>query len=187
MSDRRERVLLLVLLALAVYQVASRFMIGEPSPPNTDSYIVTVPGSPIRDSILVDRRADEVSAIGDGNCRIVVFYTPTCGASAVAARQWARAEHPDGGSVLPAGWLAVWVNTASGGLPNALDTMDLPVTRGIAVNGVSLARHLAITAYPVYVVLDREGNVTESSVGALLPTVEDDAVACRLAHQVTRQ
>lgn len=126
-------------------------------------------------------KRQKLSEFGAGSCRLIVVYSPTCGASLNAARRW----HQDLSSgaaegAVPAGWSNAWLSVedsvaSAGFLPEGFSQPQLYSSSP----GAALGR-LGIGAVPAYLILDREGVVLSGGLGAPLHQTGSYATDCTI-------
>ena len=160
--------LLLLLLGTAALQAYSRLSANAPAeaPPPLISARV---GHPVAALVrLSDSTRAQLSQVSSGSCRLVVVYSPDCGASLDQARRWAQDAAADPRRLVPQGWQAIWV----AGIPTDSTGTRLPHTLPVQVATVDsagpLLKELGLRAYP-RTLLDREGRIKAAGIGATLP------------------
>lgn len=169
-------------LALAAIAVTQAFgLAGLRSPPSASAPFVEVTtGQLLTDSVVVAGRAMPLASVSPASCRYIVVYSPTCGASAAAARQWAQAGDWRRDTLVPPGWTAIWLSAYPASAGDSIVPSELPVVRASAQRRGQLEAALKLRAYPVSLVVDREGRVVDASVGAPLAPLHDMTADCRI-------
>lgn len=178
----RDTVLFVVLAALIVYQVIERLP-RSGGQAGSGRYIDVKEGSAILDSVVVSGRPLPLSEVEGGACRLVVIYSPTCGASVASATQWANATPGSRGKLIPDDWKALWISIDPSGAEDPVAKLTMPATTGRSLVAGGLVSSLSIRAFPVFITLDRAGRVTGSSVGAPLPAYERLTTTCEIVPE----
>lgn len=165
--------LLLLLLGTAALQAYARLSADAPVAAPLPMISARV-GHPVSALVrLSDSTRAQLSQVSSGSCRLVVVYSPNCGASLDQARRWAQdaAADPER-RLVPEGWQAIWV----AGIPTDSTGTRLPHTLPVQVAAVDsagpLLDELGLRAYPAHMVLDREGRIKAAGIGATLPRLE---------------
>lgn len=172
MTNRTQMLLITVLSITALLQATGVLLLDGVSPePQLGNYIDVAPGREIGTLVRVEnaREPTTVTQLAAGQCTYAIIYSPTCGASVAAAQSWKQTAAAEQGTrVFPPGWKTVWISvedsvTSAGALPSGF-----PFATAFRATTSRLEPELSIRAYPVYVILDRAGRVTQSGVGAFL-------------------
>lgn len=122
--------------------------------------------------------------VGGGRCRLLIVYSATCGASAIALQQWARQQRTSG-PLTQEGWTVAWIAdedsaAAAAALPTGFAT---PVY--FAEHAGKPSDALGIRAFPVHIVLDRESRVVAADIGASIPERGALRPDCTIADRST--
>lgn len=184
MANRAFGIMVLAMIALVVYQLFA--LVAQPRASGPVEYIRLKKASHVASLVTLAGSGDPktLSEAVKGTCSYVVIYSPTCGASTAAARDWQRGDSVD--ASMPSGWRAYWINILAdsggrAGLPADFHWKVLD-----ALDGGALQREAAITALPVHILFDRVGAVVGSAVGAPSPTemrFNEDCTMTRKEHQ----
>lgn len=106
-----------------------------------------------------------------GSCAYLILADPTCGSCATARQRWARDVALQPGLAAPSGWAVRWVIMAPAAMAESFAIGGpgvLPVEWS-SMEDRRLLTRLGIAGFPAYAVLDREGGLVDSGVGARLP------------------
>jgi len=126
-------------------------------------------------------RTNPLTSYGAGSCRLLIVYSPTCGASLTAARRWHQdlARSTDN-RVAPPGWTVAWLSVedsvpSSGFLPDGF-----PLPRLYSSGAGAVYESLGIGEYPAYLLLDRAGTILSAGLGAPLYSLESYRADCTI-------
>lgn len=173
MNKSTQFALIALLTGTAVLQAANLGSNGaaEPKAIKPDEYIRVEKGKQ-PDAFLRLANSPEIqtiSAATAGSCGYVIVYSPTCGASRAAAEQWtrtAKVENTD--HVVPDGWKAVWISAEDSAASFGAVPDKLPAAQAFRGGDGRIEQALGMAVYPVFMILDRDGRVVSSGVGATL-------------------
>lgn len=171
--DSSFNALIALLILTAIVQTVTAFR-ASPSATSSTSMVDAPVGE--RVSMMIQGGGLETSTalrdVAPGTCRYIVLYSPTCGASATLARQWAQDLAVPGNLPVPPGWTTFWVSPTGWSSPDS----PFPAPSGIAtyyqVPGGGAQGSVLVRAVPAHMVLDRTGRVVEAGIGAPLLTHE---------------
>lgn len=172
---KREDLLTAVLVGLAISQVVAlaitRRTAGA-SGKEQGSYIGLDTGAMAEFRVRLANMEEpvKVSQLAAGSCLYVVIFSPTCGASIQAAREWISTERDRNDSGPRPVYRALWVSVEDSATTGHVLPEGLAVARGYRASGERLEAQLEMTAYPVHVLVDADGYVRAADVGAPLPS-----------------
>ncbi len=144
----------------------------EPVRPDEAAYIGANIG--LRPTTLITKSVEAssttLSALSRGRCLFAVVYSRTCGASMNAARAWSLAARREALELPGDNWDVVWIADDPGfGASTALPE-QFPVGTYEAVTDGELLAELDVRAWPVFVSLNRRGEIVSKGVGGPLPS-----------------
>lgn len=146
---------------------------------------VAVPvGAPV--DLLVheagERSSQNLRDIGTGSCRLIIVYSPTCGASLAAGRRWHQDIMASPDTVaLPDGWTVAWLSIADSVATAGFLPEGFPLRRVYANTANEVASRLGIREFPAHLILDANGRILSGGVGAPLYQPGAYGADCRVA------
>lgn len=149
-----------------------------------DSRVIPVRGHTI--AIMIADSSGAVTRLSDvarGKCVEVIVYSPTCWACMVLAQHW-RQDLASDPHMLPEGWRAVWLSLADMNASSGLEAPSSPVMHRFAPPGTLAA--LAVPATPFQIVLDTNGKVVASGIGADAASTSSYQRNCTLLNPSAR-
>lgn len=186
MSDRNYLLSVVMLGILALAQAIDYYTGGTAGDTTAPSYITARAGATIGVPVLT-RGAPapaSLSSVGAGSCRYVIVYSLNCGASRAMARRWKDQLAAEGPSaqLSPPGWRVIWARIEPPPTPDDSDLVNLPVTLVSSAALGSLEQEFHIRAFPVHILLDRDGRIVSAGGGAEAPPYESFRKDCRLGN-----
>lgn len=171
---RKQRLFDMALAAVVVLTIANTARVFGLGESGTDRDMRDV-------EVVTDEGRARLGSVGPGSCRYVIIADPDCAACQSASEQW-RSELARGLVVLPdsQGWTVMWL--ATDGM-DGLRRLGLVGSQFFAyplANPSQAINQIGVEAFPWHIVLDQDGDLVESGVGARLPAAEDFTADCSI-------
>ena len=169
LRDKWLSIAIVLMMALTGIQVAFRTR-SSPETSGRTRWIDARVGQTLQSEVVdpTSRVVKHLSDVDAGVCRYVVIVSPTCGASIDLSHQWRHGLAHEGSR--PKGWALLWVSAGDSTASFEALGPKFPVKLWFSATAHAVAEETKLRAYPVHVILDKQGRVVSSDIGApLLP------------------
>ncbi len=169
---------LLVLIVIQLSVLLGRRTPMVPALPEIDVPVGDTPRMVVHRAGISAR--EQLTQVGAGSCRLIIVYSPTCGASASAALRWHQDLSADSSDAVPKGWSSAWLSVEDSVASAGFFPAGFTQPRQYASRSRAVLEGLGIRAVPAYLILDREGTIVSGGLGAPLYRPEAYAADCTI-------